>query len=82
MGGVISAQHIEKEHGAFTVICAALAPYYLNATEEERKTLNDIIERYKVLNENCSPEEYFKIIDRASEELKNLLNHLGVQDVE
>jgi hypothetical protein len=81
MGGVISADYIEKENGAYTVLCAAIAPYYLNATELERITLNDMLERYRYL-QSCDKEEYFKGIDRASEELRRLLNDLGVQDAE
>jgi hypothetical protein len=80
-GGVICSDFIEKQKGAFTVLCIALAPYYLNATTVERKTLDEIIERYRYL-EDCETEEYFKGIDRASEELRRLLNDLGVQDPE
>ncbi|MDC3417972.1 hypothetical protein [Aquibacillus salsiterrae] len=82
MGGIFSANYIEKHRGAFTVLCAALAPYYLNSTEEQRKTLDEMINRYQILEEDCSSEEYFKTTNRAAEELKSLLNDLGVQDAE
>ncbi|WP_407270976.1 hypothetical protein [Radiobacillus sp. PE A8.2] len=81
MAGVISVDFIANNRGAFTVICAALAPYYLNATKEERIPLDDIIARYRHLP-NCSNEEYFKSTEQATEELKALLNDLGVQDYE
>lgn len=81
MAGVISAEYIEKQRGAFTVICSALAPYYLNATPEERAPLDDIIERYRYL-EDSSSEFYFKGIDKATEELRVLFDDLGVQDAE
>ncbi|WP_186580569.1 hypothetical protein [Aquibacillus kalidii] len=79
MASVISTEFIENERGAFTVLCAALAPYYLHATKVERAPLDDFIERYKHLR-NCSNEEYFKGTDRASEELRILLDNLGVQN--
>ncbi|WP_138415210.1 hypothetical protein [Aquibacillus sediminis] len=81
MGGIISAEYIEKHRGAFTVICMALAPYYLNATEEERIPLDDIVERYQHL-QTCGLEEYFKTVSHATEELKTLFHDLGVQDAE
>ncbi|MRH41788.1 hypothetical protein GH741_03765 [Aquibacillus halophilus] len=77
MAGVVSTNFIENEKGAFTVLCTALAPYYLNATKEERIPLDSIIERYRHL-QDCGIEEYFKSTDRAAEELTLLLNHLGV----
>ncbi|WP_226037345.1 hypothetical protein [Aquibacillus saliphilus] len=79
MAGVISADFIEKDKGAFTVLCTAIAPYYLNTTSDERQPLDEIIERYRHL-QDCSLEEYFKATDRATEELKTLLDNLGVQD--
>ena len=81
MSGIISADYIENQRGAFTVLCTALAPYYLNATEEERAPLNDMIDRYQHL-QDCSHEEYFKTTDRAAEELKSLLDDLGVFQAE
>ncbi|WP_077623016.1 hypothetical protein [Sediminibacillus massiliensis] len=81
MAGIVSADYIEKERGAFTVLCSAIAPYYLNAIPEERGTLDDIIDRYRYL-EDCSHEEYFKGTDRATEELRALLDMLGVQQTD
>lgn len=81
MAGIISADFIEKDRGAFTVLCAALSPYYLNATSEEREPLDTMIDRYRVLT-SCSNEDYFKLTDRAAEELRLLLDQLGVQDAE
>ncbi|SDJ86329.1 hypothetical protein [Sediminibacillus albus] len=78
MAGVISVDFIENKQGAFTVLCACLAPYYLNATDEERITLDDLIQRYSYL-QDCSIESYYKGTDRAAEELKLLLDDLGVQ---
>ncbi len=77
MAGIITVDYIENSQGAFTVLCAALAPYYLNAAEEERVALDDIIDRYQYL-QNCSIEDYYKGTDRAAEELKILLDDLGV----
>ncbi|MDL4842240.1 hypothetical protein [Aquibacillus rhizosphaerae] len=81
MAGVISTDYILNKNGAFTVICAALAPYYLNATNEERVPLDALINRYKSL-EDCNSETYFKTMDRATEDLRSLLHMLGVQDAE
>lgn len=79
MAGTISKDFILHQNGAFTVICASLAPYYLNATSEERTTLDSMIENYRILND-CDTKTYFKMMGLATEELRNLLNHLGVQD--
>ncbi|RBW71317.1 hypothetical protein DS031_00770 [Bacillus taeanensis] len=77
LGGVIDADYIQKQRGGFTVICAALSPYYLHASPEARKVLNDFIEKYTYLQE-CPSETYFKGIERAAEELREILDHLGV----
>ncbi|MCT2534233.1 hypothetical protein NC661_10115 [Aquibacillus koreensis] len=76
--GIISADYIVKEKGAFTVLCTALAPYYLNASDKQRKTLDEMIDRYKLL-QDCDLETYFKTMEKATEELKMLLDDLGVQ---
>ncbi len=81
MAGIITVDYIENDQGAFTVLCSALAPYYLHATDEERVTLDDMIDRYRYL-QNCSMEEYYKGTDRAAEELKILLDDLGVQQID
>ena len=78
MAGVISVDYIEKQQGAFAVLTASLAPYYLNATKEEREPLDEMLEKYMFL-QDCSPEEYYKGVSSAAEELKALLERLGVQ---
>jgi hypothetical protein len=77
LGGVIAADYIQKQRGGFTVICAALSPYYLHASPEARKVLNDCIEKYAYLQE-CDSKTYFKGIEQAAEELREILDHLGV----
>lgn len=81
MAGTISKDFILHHNGAFTIICAALAPYYLNATSEERITLDSMIEKYSILYD-CDTKNYFKMMDLAAEELRVFLNHLGVQDAD
>lgn len=81
MAGIISIDFVMQKKGAFTIICVLLSPYYLNATNEERKTLDLIIDRYKILYD-CDTETYFEMLDRATNELRIFFDHLGVQDAE
>ncbi|WP_112181524.1 MULTISPECIES: hypothetical protein [Paraliobacillus] len=81
MAGTISKDFILHNNGAFTIICASLAPYYLHATSEQRIILDSMIENYRILND-CDKQTYFKMIALVAEELRNFLNELGVQDAD
>lgn len=81
MTGIISSQFIIEEKGAYTVLVAALSPYYLNALEEERKPLDLLLEKYKYL-QNCNNEDYFKGVDWASEDIHKLMDKLGIFPLE
>lgn len=81
MAGIISSHFIIEDRGAYTVLTAALSPYYLNAIEEERVPLDQLLEKYKYL-QNCSHEDYFKGVDWASEDISKLLDRLGIYPLE
>lgn len=81
MAGIISSKFIIEEKGAYTVLTAALSPYYLNAMEEERIPLDQLLEKYRYL-QNCSHEDYFKGVDWASEDISRLMDKLGIYPLE
>lgn len=81
MAGIISTRFIQEEKGAYTVLAASLSPYYLNASEEERIPLDNLLEQYKYLQE-CSQEEYYKGVDWVSEDINKLMNRLGIYPLE
>lgn len=68
--GVISAG------GAFTVIAASLSPYYIEASEETKEKIDNILGDYSYLNNKSTltEDEYAEGIDKAVETLKEFLN--------
>jgi hypothetical protein len=75
MAGIIDADYIDGR-GAFTVIVAALSPYYKNATSDLRQRIDEIVDSFYFLQYDISDEEYFEGVERASEELNKLIREI------
>jgi NADPH-dependent curcumin reductase CurA len=77
MAGVIDADFIDYGKGAFTVICAALAPYYKGANPEQVQMINAFIDKHYELK--GVPDNYDELVKKAAEELNQLLDKLNVR---
>ncbi|MGI8381678.1 hypothetical protein ACR0S4_24195 [Priestia megaterium] len=72
--GVIDADYIDRIGAAFTVLIAAVSPYYKDADAENRALIESFLDRYSFLGESdVERERYTKGVDSAATELRELI---------
>jgi hypothetical protein len=75
--GVIDADYIDRVGNAFTVLVAALAPYYKDSTPEVQSRIEEFLERYSFLDDpDVEIEQYSDGVARAATELRELIRDL------
>jgi hypothetical protein len=75
--GVIDADYIDQVGNAFTVLVAALAPYYKDSENEVQARIEGFLERYSFLDESDGErEQYSNGVDHAATELRELIREL------
>lgn len=75
--GMVDADFIDRVGNALPVIAMSVAPYYRNATSEDRQRIEDFLESFSHLgDENYDRNEYSSEVARAAEELRALLRTL------
>jgi hypothetical protein len=76
---VADADFIEKG-GAFTAIVAALAPFYVGASCENKQKIHTFLKKYSVLYGPTSSSSYEENVYAATIELRRLLvKEMGIQ---
>jgi hypothetical protein len=76
IAGVIDADFIDQR-GAFTVLVAALSPYYKDASPELQERISQIVDSFYYLQDDISDEEYFEGVERAAEALNEFLREIN-----
>ncbi|MEE8670444.1 hypothetical protein AABM27_03510 [Heyndrickxia faecalis] len=75
--GVVDADYIDQVGNAFTVLVAALAPYYKDASSEVQTRIETFLEKYSFLDDqDISKNEYSEGVEKAATELRELLGKL------
>lgn len=75
--GVIDADYIDRIGNAFTVLVAAVAPYYKESENENRALIESFLERYSFLGElDIEREKYTEGVDSAATDLRELVKTL------
>ncbi|REK58987.1 MAG: hypothetical protein C6P36_02810 [Geobacillus sp.] len=79
MAGTINADFINRR-GAFTVLVAALSPYYKNADLELRRRIDQIVDSFRFLEDDVSDQEYFEGVERAAKVLKEFISEIQASE--
>lgn len=76
--GVVDADYIDRIGNAFTVLVAAVSPYYKDGDNQVRASIEEFLEKYSFLDENdISREQYSDGVDNASTELRELIRSIN-----
>ncbi len=75
MGGIVEAESIENG-GAFTIMCAMLAPYYKLGNDEQKAIIAVFIKEYAPIKDMPTDDKYFKALDRLYIDLDALIAKL------
>ncbi|MGG3821109.1 hypothetical protein ABEU79_04865 [Geobacillus thermodenitrificans] len=78
MAGTIDADFIDRR-GAFTVLVAALSPYYKDASTELQQRIDQIVDSFYFLQDDISDEEYFEGVEGAAEVLNEFIREVNRQ---
>jgi acetolactate synthase small subunit len=78
MAGTIDADFINRR-GAFTVLVAALSPYYKDASLELKQRIDQIVNSFYFLQDDISDDEYFEGVERATEVLNQFIREVNRQ---
>lgn len=76
IAGTIDADYIYRRDG-FTVLVAALSPYYKDACPELQKRIDQIVDLFYFLQDDISDEEYFEGVERAAEVLNEFIREIN-----
>jgi len=72
--GVIDADYIDIIGNAFTVLIAAVSPYYKEADAENRAEIESFLDKYSFLGESdVERDRYTEGVDSAATELRELI---------
>jgi hypothetical protein len=75
MGGIVETENIESG-GAFTIMCAMLAPYYKLGNDEQKAIIAVFIKEYDMLKNMPINDQYFEALERLYEDLNSLISKL------
>ncbi|WP_280146265.1 hypothetical protein P5487_013180 [Bacillus amyloliquefaciens] len=76
--GVIDADYIDRIGRAFTVLVAAVSPYYREGSVEDKAKIDSFLEKYLYLGDTDTPkEDYSSGVQEAAEELRKLVDELN-----
>lgn len=75
--GVVDADYIDSVGNAFTVLVAAVAPYYKDSNKEIQAVIEQFLEKYSFLDDSDGElEKYSEGVDSAATELRKLIKEL------
>lgn len=75
MGGIVEAENIETG-GAFTIMCAMLAPYYKMGNDEQKAIIAVFIKGYDMLKSMPVDDQYFRTLEKLYDDLNSLIGKL------
>lgn len=75
MGGIVDVDFVESG-GAFTLMCAILAPYYKMGTDEQRAIIAVFIKQHDKLKDMPVDDAYFLAVETLYDDLNSMIGKL------